>query len=246
MNEVSVHEKSEQAPVDQGWLKRWIVDHEDRFSFLVFYVGAAVVLSLLISLFWLVVVVVVHFLLEWVRHAQEHPSRLRVFGESMWEVKLDASLVLIALALAVYMPVVFGVLGLGTAARVAGASARFVVWQRVIRGIAISIDDGLLVMRGVLKKFAGKKKKTAAQGGSSQTEERAASTRTATGDETPVPEPGTVGLASWRARWGVLDWASIVMALASVGLIAVAPWITEHTLGSVMHEVLGDLHPWPI
>lgn len=245
MNEYTVSEETDSVPVRPGWLKRWIVDHEDRFSFLVFYVVAAVVLSLLISLFWLVVVVVVHFMLEWVRHAQSHPSRMRVFGESAWEVKLDVSLVLIALALAVYMPVVFGILGLGTAARAAGASARFIVWQRVIRGISISIDDGLLVMRGVLKRFAGKRKTPAVQGGSSM-EGPAAPSVLPADDDGPLPVPGGPGLPSWRARWNVLDWASVVMAVASVGLIVVAPWITQHTVGSVAHELLWDLHPWPI
>lgn len=237
MDEVTAHETVEETPPATNALRRWVIEHEDRWSFLFLYVGAGVLLSLFISLFWLVVVVVFHFLLEWVRYAQEIPDRRRVFGESFWEVKLDASLVLIALALSVYIPVIFGVLGLSTAARVAGASARFVVWQRVIRGFALTIDDVLLVLRGVTRKLLGKKKAPKTEAAAEEKKEEPLQAEEA--QEGP-------DLPSWRGRWSVMDWASIGLGVVSLSLIVLAPWITDHTYASTLHEILSDLHPWPI
>ncbi len=50
--------------IPAGPLRRWLVMHDDQWTFIVPYIGLAVLLSALISLFWLVVVVAVHFALE--------------------------------------------------------------------------------------------------------------------------------------------------------------------------------------
>ena len=48
-------------------LRDWVLNHDDSWIFIILYVGLAVVLSLWISLFWLLVVVAGHFVLEWIR-----------------------------------------------------------------------------------------------------------------------------------------------------------------------------------
>ena len=105
-----------------GGIRNWIINHDDSWLFIIGYIGLAVVLSIWISLFWLVAVVAVHFLFEIVRQHTIHDSWTTIISESLWELKLDIALVLFALVVSLYMDVVLGVAGLQGAAR-AGASA---------------------------------------------------------------------------------------------------------------------------
>lgn len=82
-----------------GW-RRWILEHDDSWVFTGLYVGLAVVLSIWISLFWLVAVVAGHVALEWVRQRHYDPEPAGVPARIAWELKLDFGLVLFALALA--------------------------------------------------------------------------------------------------------------------------------------------------
>jgi hypothetical protein len=139
--------------VDAGYLeaipaldpvRAWIVEHDQSRVFLVLYIGLAVVLSLWISLFWLVAVVGAHLVLELIRQSHLQIGARRIVLESAWELKLDVALVLFALALSLYMETVLGVVGLQGAARLGSASraaARFASWERVLRGVALSADD---------------------------------------------------------------------------------------------------------
>lgn len=231
-----------------GALKRWMIEHEDRPSFLFLYVAAAVVLSIVISLFWLAVVVVLHLLFEIMRFSTQKDRTGRVVGEALWEVKLDASLILIALALAVYIDAVFGVLGLSTAARAAGASARFVALQRALRGILISMDDALLVGRGIMKRFGGRKKTMAASPGSQVEAPAETASPPSPGVQEEEPAHGHQehdDVPSWRTKWGTLDWATFVISVVSLGLLVAAPWLTHHDYSSALHELRAELHPWP-
>lgn len=89
----------------------WIVNHDDSWVFIVLYIGLAVTLSIAISLFWLVAVVAAHAALEWYVHWREHPSIVHTAARVAWEIKLDMSLVLFALALGVYKEFVMGIAG---------------------------------------------------------------------------------------------------------------------------------------
>jgi hypothetical protein len=133
-------------------LRAWIHNHDDSWLFTIAYVGLAVVLSIWISLFWLVVIVGLHGVLEWIRQ--------RALGRGMaavvWEIKLDLSLVLLALVLAAYMDVVLGAAGLGGAARLgAQAAVRATGWSRALRGVLLSLDDAAQVARMVAARNGG-------------------------------------------------------------------------------------------
>ncbi len=243
MDDYIVAENPNKPQAAQSGLRQWAIDHEERPSFLVLYIAAAVVLSLIISLFWLVVVVALHLLFEIMRHKAH--ERNRVIGEAFWEVKLDAALILIALALAVYIHAVFGVLGLSTAARAAGASARFVVLQRAIRGVLLSIDDALLVVRGAAKQLGGRAaSRQAAPGTANGAADEADDESEAHRGEEETPDAQQA--PSWRQRWSALDWTTVGIAVASLALIAAAPLLTQHTYATAFHEIGAELHPWPM
>jgi hypothetical protein len=132
-------------------LRRWVVEHDDSWLFIVSYVGLAVVLSIAFGLFWLCAVVAVHFGLECVRQAHHTRGRADIAARALWEIKLDIALILFALVIVVYFEFVMGAAGLGGLARMgAQAGARFAGWQRVIRGLLLTVDDAAQVGRAAL------------------------------------------------------------------------------------------------
>lgn len=206
-------------------LHRWIITHDDSWLFIVLYIGAAVVLSIWISLFWLVAVVAGHGVLEWIRQSHLHQRRRTILLEVLWELKLDVGLVLLALALTLYMDVVLGVVGLQYVARLGAAarsSARFLAWQRAIRGVLLSVDDIAQVARAV----------TINRGRSE-------------GGEATITPPVTLPWGSWQGKWGKGDWIALSLMVLCLLLIVISPLLTYHTFGSAFTTVLAELHPWP-
>ena len=150
----------------------WILNHDDSKFFFIIYIGLSVVLSIFFGLFWLLAVVLVHLVLDIFVNAHSGKELKESILLGLWELKLDFSLVLFALSLAVYMDVIFGVLGIGQGFRLAaqigsraarGSSnvanmvsrsarigVRFAGWQRLIRPILLSVDDGVQVLRTVI------------------------------------------------------------------------------------------------
>jgi hypothetical protein len=195
-------------------LLQWVAEHDDRWLFTLLYVGLAVLLSIWISLFWLVVVVAAHGVLEWLA------MRLRGLpepglGEVLWHIKLDIVLILFALWLGLYLETLFGLAGLGALARTgAQAGARFVAWQRALRGALMTLDDAAQVARAV----------AARRNGGKSTE--------------PAPDGHGPG-------WTRGDRITIAFGALFVGLILLAPWVTEHDATSALAAIALDLHPWP-
>jgi hypothetical protein len=227
-----------------GPIRRFIIDHDDKWLFTVLYVGAAVLLSIWISLFWLVVVVGVHFAFELVRcRHHQHPWAGAV-AVSTWEVKLDLALVAFALALAVYMDVLLGLAGLQGAARV-GANAgravrggtRFVVWKRVLRGVLLSVDDAAQVGRAALR--SRRKKKHGEDGEDGEDGEPVEE------DTEPEPASNEPTRDPWRGPWSLADRLTIGFGTLCLLLLVVAPWLTDHDGAAVLSMLGQELHPWP-
>lgn len=214
----------EQAAVVEMSLRRrvlrWIAEHDDSWLFMVLYVGGGLVLSMTISLFWLVAVVAVHAVLEWLAMGRKGIRGHRP-GRILWHLKLDIGLVLVALWLSLYIDVLFGVAGLGAAARTgAQATARVIAWQRSIRGVLMTADEMAHVAKAVFKgKPSG----------------RQASPEAACVDDLPP----------WRAPWTRGDNFAVVFTLTWVVLILLTPVLTDHTVGSALAVLADDLHPWP-
>jgi hypothetical protein len=217
-----------------GPIRRFIIEHDDKWLFTVLYISAAVILSIWISLFWLLVVVGVHFAFELVRSRHRGRAWGSALSLATWEIKLDIALVFFALALGVYMDLLLGVAGLQGAARV-GANAgrairggtRFAVWERLLRGILLSVDDAAQVGRAAMR--ARRKNDEPGEDDGEIAAEHL-------DDERPSP---------WRSRWSLGDRLTIGFGLACALALPLAPWLTDHDTAGVV-SILGDeLHPWP-
>lgn len=199
-----------------GW-HRWVMNHDQRWSFTLVYVALAVTLSIVISLFWLVAVVAVHGAFECYRQRQLHPGR-PVAGLVVWELKLDIALVLLAMAMAVYMEFILGLAGIGGAARLGAQGAQGVAraagWSRGLRGVLLSLDDAAHLVRMT--------------GGANDSSD---------GDADPQPRP-------WRSP--VLgDKISIGLAAISLFSVLFAPLLPAFDWSQIAGILLAELHPWP-
>lgn len=199
----------------------WIAEHDDSWLFIVLYVGLGLVLSMTISLFWLAAVVTAHGVLEWIAMGRQGIRDHRL-GRVLWHLKLDIGLTLVALWLGLYLEVLFGLAGLGAAAR-AGAqtAARTIAWQRAIRGVLMTADEAAHVVKAVATRNGGKR--PAAE---------------------PAAEPAD-DRPPWRRPWSRGDKFAVIFTTTWAALILLAPVLTDHTVGSVLATLAADLHPWP-
>ena len=134
-------------------LHRWVLTHDDSKLFVVLYIGLAVLLAILLGLFWLTMVVCIHLVMEMIKQHHFDPRPLPALTRSLWELKLDIGLVLCGLVIGLYIEVVFGLVGIGHAGRAgAQAAARAGMWPRVIRGVLLTLDDVALVAKGATLK----------------------------------------------------------------------------------------------
>lgn len=208
-------------------LQTWIIRHDDSWLFTVGYVSLALVLSIWISLFWLVVVVAGHFFLEWFRQSHYAGEVTTILLRALWEIKLDIALVIFALVLTAYLELLLGLAGLGGAARLGLASgARVAGWSRAIRGGLLSLDDAAHVMRMAGRRMTGSK-----ESGSNPTSQDA----NAVSRQIPAP---------W-SKWNWGDRLSVSFGALCLMLILAAPFLTHHTYGTLSAALLTDLHPFP-
>lgn len=206
--------------------KDWAARHDESVLFIASYVGLAVVLSLWISLFWLVAVVFVHFLFEIIRQSRHHRGAGRIAVEALWEVKLDIALVIGALVLALYIDLIFGILGLrsvgqmGMAAK-SGAQigVRFGVWEQVLRGFFLTVDDAVHVGRSFFMKKGAK----------------ARSGKASARDSSPLKPAG----------WTVGDVITLSLLFLFLVLIPLAPVITDHSWEDSLGLLAAELDPFP-
>jgi len=241
---------------DSGGLLAWIESHDERLLFVVSYITLAVVLTIWLGLFWLVVVVGVHALFELIRQSVRHHRPGRVLLEAAWEVKLDIALVIFALALALYIDVVMGILGLQQAARAGAASARaggrFLVWQRVLRAIALSVDDVFNAGRFVRPMLRMRQRPAPAEapgaepGDAPQSEDSSAAPAVAPSEEAgESAAPEDPARSSWRKPWGWGDHLAVGLGVACLLLILLSPLLTQHTPLGAVQTLAAELKPFP-
>ncbi len=280
-------------------IHRWIVEHDERWSFLAPYMLLAVTLAIFWGLFWLVVVVAVHLAFEIIKQhdvgvrravsppeilvaeremlggareggstalavqpmtgeevsaeaiSSRNPSRpfmpLPVLTRSLWELKLDLGLVLCALALGVYLDVIFGIAGLR-----AGAQA-----ARVVRGLLMSLDEAALVgsklkeavgtkLRPVLSSLALVAARVLPRAGkfplnnpsAPETELQPSLTKQEDLDDRVELWGG------WLSRrWNMGDRLSLAFLLLNLFLLVAAPLFTQLSGMEVIEGILAELHP---
>lgn len=210
----------------------WVHDHDDRWSFIVFYIGLSVVLSIYLSLFWVMALAFLHFVLEVVRHAM-----LKVnfgFLRSLWQVKLDIALVLLAVNLSLYTDTMMAALGLGHTARAATAlrgaqmATRFTIIQRTLRIVLMTLDDAARVAQALWQAVSGRKPAPAPV--------------TAAGPETVPEAPPADTTPPWQNP-GRGDWFSIGFAVLCLGLIILTPVLTAHDIQATLAIIIDEFTP---
>ncbi len=213
----------------------WIHDHDNRWSFILPYVGGAILLSIFMSMFWVAMLMIAHLLLELWRFSMLKIERPLL--HALWHTKLDFSLVIVAFVFAVYAELIIGLLGLSYAARGAQAVARFGVIERSIRSGLLIIDE-----LGLLAKAFAKGKKNDANG---------KPVPAAAGNEAPSQQDmldealhyDHDEVNPWKNPTKG-DWFSIGFAVACLTLIVMAPHFTTYDYHDIGHIILEELHPW--
>lgn len=212
---------------------RWLDEHDQRWSFIVFYVGTAIVLSVYASLFWVVMLMLGHYGLEvWRHYVIGIPQPLL---HALWHVKLDIALVLFALVIALYAGLVMGVLGLGQAARagqaVRGAQmlTRLAIIERGLRIFFLTVDDIARVALIVWKTMRGK---------NGQTEQEMDNARLILKKEEerihPKQESGKLSMG---------DIFSLLFGAICFALILASPWIKGLGISETFMLVVSELKP---
>jgi hypothetical protein len=219
-------------------LLSWVIDHDEKWLFTISYIGLVVVLSIWLSLFWLVVVLAVHFAFEMVRQLYFHGRRWLVILEVVWELKLDIALVLFALALSLFMDFVMGVVGLRSVARLGAVTrvglrsgSRFLSWERSLRAFLLSVDDLVDLSRVFIR-----------QGSKSSNSETGVQLN---GNREYENTNSASCWGSWACEWSKADWFSMLLGLLSLLLICMSPWLSEHTWYSVFSTLSSELKPFP-
>ncbi len=215
----------------------YILDHDNRWSFIISYITLAVVLAIVINLFYLTLVVAIHGFFEWVKHRRLVDDRIGVAMRVLWELKLDVGLVLFGLALEVYIEMVLGIVGLGAAARAGATGGRFVVLQNVLRGTLLSVDDAAQVVRMVGARDGDDADGT--DGSTEDTPEKVALRL----EREEAQKGGRLG--PWVGEYALGDKISLGFGALCLALILIAPAITTHDFASVWAAIVDEMHPWP-
>jgi hypothetical protein len=229
------------APSRSSGLRDWVREHDERWSFVLLYLGLAVGLSVFVSLFWLLVVAGLHFLLECGRQAYHRQGRMEVVTQALWEVKLDVGLILLALTLVLYIDVVLGLLGIQSAARAAAVTragsrlgSRAAAWERNIRTFLLTVDEMARLAYAAVMVRKGER------GARRRPVERPAPREQAPPPRAISREPSP----GWRGSWGMADRIGLLLVAAGVALLLAAPTLTPHDWGTAVTAILNELTPF--
>jgi hypothetical protein len=222
-------------------LIRWIQTHDESWLFVAMYIGFAVVLSVWLSLFWLVAMVVIHFLLEVIRQSRVHEGWTAVTSMASWEVRVDLALLLLAFAVSLYMDLIMAVLGLQSLGRAAVATsrvgARAVAWQRAVRAVVLGFDDVINGIRAIFLRKGSSEARApeVAEGAPAESSPAPSSSST-------EPQPRFPG---WGQRWGFWDRFTMFLSAGCLAAMVLAPPLTESTYRDAARTLLEELRPFP-
>lgn len=206
----------------------WIREHDDRWSFVLLYVGGAILLSVFTNLFWVTMLMTGNFFLKLYRNTLV--GKPQPLLSSLWQVKLDISLVIFAVMLGLYAEHVFAALGLSQAARAGQAvrgiqmATRFGLIERGLKVFLLTIDDQARLVNAIVK--ARRKK----QGQIEVTPEM-------------IPEPEAHEPDRPWKKWGKGDVFTFVFAGVCFTLVLLAPFILGLEPGEVAMHIIMQLSP---
>ncbi|MGF1650001.1 MAG: hypothetical protein ACFCUN_06090 [Hyphomicrobiaceae bacterium] len=204
----------------------WIREHDDRLSFVILYVGGAIILSIWLNLFWVAMLMVLHFTIEIARGLIL--DRRNAVLHAIWEVKLDVALILFALTVALYAEHIFALLGLSQAARAGQAAkgvqfaTRFAIIERAFRVFLMTIDDIARLVQVALK-----------------LRKQSSTTQPAKGVEQAAP-PMPADAAEQITTGDILILA---FGAACVALILLMPMLTGVSFSEVIDQIARELSP---
>lgn len=230
-------------------IKIWLIEHDNKILFVLLYAGLSLVLTLSFGLFWLLVIVLLHFVLEIIRHSYGNSNWRNIILNSVWETKMDFGLVLLALLISVYLDALLGMAGLGAAARTGGQCAsrgvRFLSYQRTIRAILLSLDEVAIGIKAICcrQKPLSSKNKAQPEKIKRQNMYELPGENEQTG---LINKDFGAGLKTpWRGKWGFGDYFGVSLFTLSFLLIIVAPFIGDSYANwhDLFVNILKEFHP---
>ncbi|MFA9479644.1 hypothetical protein ACERK3_15250 [Phycisphaerales bacterium AB-hyl4] len=206
-----------------GPVRRWVIAHDQSWLFTIGYIALAVGLSVWVSIFWLLVVVAVHFAFEWIKQGWlGHRGFARRVSWALWDMKLDVALVIWAFALLAYTQVEFGIAGLSGAGRMSIMGLRLGPMMQSVRGL-LPLPWQQTIMAG----------RITATRNVDHYYSIPAHDAEAAGPDFP-----------WQQKWSWWDHSTVWFTLMNVAAVLIAPWLTDQTFGEMFAALAEALHPW--
>lgn len=207
----------------------WVREHDDRWSFVVLYVGGAILLSVFTNLFWVAMLMGCNFMLKVYRNrlvGKPHPVL-----SSLWQIKLDLTLIVFSLTLSLYSGQFMAALGLSQAARAGQAvrglqmATRFGLIERALKVFFMTVDDFARLIGAIAKAVRSKK----------------AVQVNITPEMLPEPEADEPD-RPWE-KWGRGDVFTFLFGGICVTLLLLAPALTGLDPAVVVAHIVTELSP---
>ncbi len=235
-------EIGEQNPVgherNANGFMAWIVEHDEKRLFVLGYVGLTLLLTIGISLFWLIFLVLVHFSFEMIKKYYDGAGETcRIIAWAIWDTKFDFALITMALVLVTFTEISFGIAGIAGLSRFSGVMARF---SGASRGI-LPIKDLILAFRIVCTRQMDRRDflQRKLQWNKQQEQE---------GIEA-LKKIERLRLSAhrypWQMKWSLAS--KLVMGVIGFNVLAVFFAITfgETPAAEWWPEIRREFHPWP-
>lgn len=250
-------------PVRLGPVRTWIVNHDRSLLFAFLYVTLTIVLSVFISYFWLLAIVGVHIVLEWLKkgYLGYRRGKHRI-AWTLWDVKFDLALVCLAFALLSYTGINAGVAGAQSATRAGILGSRFGALSTRFGALAAPLAElGQYLARfgqyfARFGQYFARFGKYFARLGIKvvdvffsarvalfrKADMAREASRSAVLDEEQDQVPAYL---PWQRRLSGGDWFAISVITVNIVAVLSAPLITDHSYTSLLQSLAVKLHPWP-
>ncbi|WP_006786193.1 hypothetical protein [Thiorhodospira sibirica] len=230
-------------PPSQGW-RHFIIHHDQSLLFALTYIALTISLSLFISYFWLLVIVGVHILLEYLKKTYLHyPAGTQRLVWTLWDVKYDLILVFMALVITGYSGTSVGIAGAQSLGK-AGAIGTRLAWSgRFLQKLG-ALKQPLVKLLFSVRVALFRRADMLRQASRGVIIAATLATRTAQHREAIPHTPPTQ--LPWHLPLSKGDWFALVLLGVNLSVLLLAPWITDHTgYAALFAAIASQLHPWP-
>lgn len=238
MSEKALEENVELSSL--GPVRTWIVNHDRSWAFALLYVGLAVVLSIFVSLFWLIAIVALHLLLEVLKKHYLGYRGWHRLAWTLWDVKFDLALACLALALAAYSGATLGIAGAQSAGRAGVVAGRMSWLSRGLKVVRKPLFDLWFAVRIAIIRRVDMAR--AARAGALLGASAMAAADSHTAEPALARPPDHL---PWQMPWTRGDRFALAMIAINLAAVLIAPWITSQTYPGLLEAFATKLHPWP-